>query len=794
MSLDRALQLHTAALAILGAVFVGLRPEASLVPALSAVVAVAAVALTDVLGWLRLNRWLANVMAIGAVAWSLREFFQIASEEQLMAIAHMLCYLQMVLLFQEKTTRVFWQIVVLSTLQVVVAAALDLGPQFGLLLGLYALIAISTLVLLCIYREVKRPPVMAGVTSRSPPREWTTLLAAPQVLINRATETDVRRGLTASIIARQTALLAVVTVLFAAVFFYATPRLSEASWLAGRSQAAGISGFRAELQLEERGRIHLSNQVVMRVSLTRMKDRKAVELIGEPYFHGAALTDYTYDELGGRWLPWRHPDSPRTGQRLGSPQIAPQTNTNLVRQDIVLEGTASGRRFAIMPMQAIPDQPEGRPYAGGGRRAEEAAFVSRQQRYSFATPAIFENRQLPAIPNPNRLQTLTDVAIFDAEMEHAKTFYADRFRRLAEIAAEVVNEQGLLNGKALNKAEVLERHFLAPDRYHYSLHLDFHRDHDLDPIEDFVSNHRTGHCEYFASALVLMLRSQGIPARLIWGYKGGAYNSLGHYYNVQQRHSHAWVEAWLAPGEAPETEIAGKPSEGGTWYRLDPTPGSEIQFSTGEEGVGERVAQAFDYIELLWRDYVLGLNQNRQDDIVYEPLTAQTAILPAFPSVQRWLRRMSIQLGLDLPIGGGRGGPRAIEGSLAFFVTGGLLLLLFLAYGLRLAGRAFARWRPAKAGGSGSHAPPFYRQLERLLARLPLIRRAGQTPQELAQAAANRLAAAEAPAEAAPLPPQIVAAYYRVRFGAERLDKNESVAIEQALAALAAAVRQRSNK
>src|SRR4029078_3341466 len=109
MSLDRALQLHTAALALLGAVFVGHGGEAVFIPVATALAAVSAVALTDVLGWLRLNRWLANLIAIVAGVWSLRDIFDIASEEKLMAIANMLCYLQIVMLFQEKTARVYWQ-------------------------------------------------------------------------------------------------------------------------------------------------------------------------------------------------------------------------------------------------------------------------------------------------------------------------------------------------------------------------------------------------------------------------------------------------------------------------------------------------------------------------------------------------------------------------------------------------------------------------------------------------------------------------------------------------------------
>jgi hypothetical protein len=162
MWLDRALQFHVAALAVLGAIFVGLRHEATVVPALAAIAAVAAFLVTDVLAWVRLNRWAANAIIVVAVGWSLREFIQISPDEKLMAIASMLCYLQIVLLFQEKGARIYWQLIVLSTLEVVVAAALDLGPQFGLLLALYAVIAIGALVLLCIHRETRgRAPAPA---------------------------------------------------------------------------------------------------------------------------------------------------------------------------------------------------------------------------------------------------------------------------------------------------------------------------------------------------------------------------------------------------------------------------------------------------------------------------------------------------------------------------------------------------------------------------------------------------------------------------------------------------------
>jgi hypothetical protein len=105
--------------------------------------------------------------------------------------------------------------------------------------------------------------------------------------------------------------------------------------------------------------------------------------------------------------------------------------------------------------------------------------------------------------------------------------------------------------------------------------------------------------------------------------------------------------------------------------------------------------------------------------------------------------------------------------------------------------RRLARWLPSTVGGKGaaSIAPAFYRRFERLLSRLGLRRNQGQTANELASAAARRLAAGNGHA-AAGLPAEVVAAYYRVRFGGQRLDKTEAEAIEQSLAVLGTSVIQ----
>src|SRR5690606_8732153 len=128
------------------------------------------------------------------------------------------------------------------------------------------------------------------------------------------------------------------------------------------------------------------------------------------------------------------------------------------------------------------------------------------------------------------------------------------------------------------------------------------------------ANHRTGHCEYFASALVMMLRSQDIPARLVVGYLGGEYNKLGRYYQVYQRDAHAWVEVYLEPEQVPPETYPPELTRFGGWYRLDPTPSSTEEEAV-RGGVLRTVDQVLDYAQVLWNEYVLDMDPERQRDV-----------------------------------------------------------------------------------------------------------------------------------------------------------------------------------
>jgi hypothetical protein len=77
-----------------------------------------------------------------------------------------------------------------------------------------------------------------------------------------------------------------------------------------------------------------------------------------------------------------------------------------------------------------------------------------------------------------------------------------------------------------------------------------------DAVDDFLFRSRNGFCEHFATAYAVLMRAAGVPARVVGGYQGGRWNSLGEFLTVRQTDAHAWCEVW-------------RPERG--WTRVDPT-------------------------------------------------------------------------------------------------------------------------------------------------------------------------------------------------------------------------------
>ncbi len=117
------------------------------------------------------------------------------------------------------------------------------------------------------------------------------------------------------------------------------------------------------------------------------------------------------------------------------------------------------------------------------------------------------------------------------------------------------------------------------------------------PLVDFLFKHKYGNCEYFASALAVMLRASGISANVVGGYKGGLYNAVGGYYIVLQKNAHVWVEAYLKDTG---------------WVRLDATPVNSVDMTADDKKMFMQLRLLFDSINYLWNSLVINYNLDKQ--------------------------------------------------------------------------------------------------------------------------------------------------------------------------------------
>ena len=110
---------------------------------------------------------------------------------------------------------------------------------------------------------------------------------------------------------------------------------------------------------------------------------------------------------------------------------------------------------------------------------------------------------------------------------------------------------------------------------------------------------RKGHCEYFASAMAVMLRTLGIPSRLVTGFQGGVLNPISGWSVVRASDAHAWVEAWI-PGRG--------------WMTFDPTPAAR---QTPRPSVLARLFFYMDAAEMFWQDWVVNYDIQRQATLAF---------------------------------------------------------------------------------------------------------------------------------------------------------------------------------
>ena len=775
MHVERLLQINIATLVALSAFMLGAGQQEVILPLATLVAAMLSVWLTDVTGRLVLPRIVARLAPLVALLVSLPAALQLERYSLIAAVGRFLVYLQIIHLFHKKDLRIYGLLLRLTLLVVVVAGLLSQDLFFGAMLVLYLFTALSALLLLFLHGE--RPDFQAGgrpASSRPAPADpsgggrWP--LAAQRATVSSAASG--RIPVQGAMFPRLLT-MGIVVLGISILVFFTVPRVGRGAWRGGRASILSMVGFSDKVTLGELGKIIEDPAEVLRMSVLDPATGKPYPVRGEVYLRGAVLTSYRQ----GAWQP-----SPLPVFRWGplKKMLSAMPGEGVVRQKIVIEPMDRPELFYVWP--CVLPAPANVEFDDRSERLVRPVELTQQRfQYELDTTA-FEDGRLAALVPSHGWGNLGELTQMPTDSGRSTV------PSLVALAEQWVNESGLPRGDRYGRARLLERQLRDSGRFRYSLEGQ-PRDLSLDPIEDFITNNPRGHCEYFATALVLMLRSQGIPARLVVGYRSDEWNKVGEpFLQVRQLHAHTWVEAFLERDEIPEESKSGWPGRwlAGGWLRLDPT-------AAGGESARDswlvRPSKYLDWLNFAWNNYVMEMDRSRQHQAIYQPVADALRDAALAVTDPKTLAKLADALGLSRwhqP-----GSPWFEWRAFLAVVFGGGVIVLVLGL---LTSRKLRRWL-AWVGSRGDLARrgeqvrvEFYRRLEALLARFGLRRPPCQTQREFARAAGLSLGERLGDQQLAPLPLLVAEAFYRVRFGRARLDSSQAQAVELALARLERAI------
>ncbi len=765
---------------------------------------VLSLAITDFLGYFRLPRNQASLLAVGVMLYFLPSGLRSSGEARLLVLAEMLIYLQVILLFQEKDERVFWWLAVMSLLQTVVAAGFSAGLVFGILLVAYTLIGMFGLALIVLYGQWQRaasplprswvrgawgkgPGVRPGESGSGPlpdkappvpPRRWP--LADPEITFTATPGGNAQAGLGTEFLIRM-AFIALGGMLLMLIIFIAVPRPKGRAFRGSATQAQPVVGFNQSIALGQLGELLESRQEVLQLKLyTDSAEKNLYPLREDVYLRGATVVTYNNGE-------WSREQPPATESffdfRLLQSVALPK---EVVVQDVTMDPDIGGRDlFYIYP---IVEPASGRDvtYAPESERLVRSALAlssgegPKSLHFKVGTSGLVDGHLAQLVPAGHPVDV-------------GPLLQSPALPRLTELAARWVQESKLPPQRHLEIARTFERNLSGSGQFEYSLKGEA-RDPAIDAIEDFVSAHPRGHCEYFATALALMLRSQGIPSRVVLGYRCDEWDEVERCYQVRQLHAHAWVEAYLDAAQIPESLRRGDVRRwaNGGWLRVDGTPPGTVGSLAANRSTWGSFQDRFRSWQHAWDKYVIDMDRQRQQAAIYRPISrAVRGITASLSNPGQW-REILINLWTALA--------KTARSGIMGFLLGLLAIAAFLATPIAVGwllwrvGRMLWQRFVGKGGrisrGSRSSVE-FYRRFEQIVQRLGLRRIAGQTPREFAHVVGDRLVAMNGRREQAELAMQVVEAYYRVRFGRQKLDPASAQSVERALAELTAGTKSR---
>jgi protein-glutamine gamma-glutamyltransferase len=807
----RRLTIYFGLFATIAAGLVGLGQNSWNLPLLVGVCSIVSIIYTDILGWVYLHRVLVYIAMIFGACVAIYGFLSDASANRLLSVGNLLVYVQLPLMFQKKSKRVFEQWGVFLLLELVVAALVNDNVLYGVMMlpvlaiGCAALMGLAQFASFLRHNESVSESTSLWarllhwlgkeqlVTRRSSGVTLTAHQSPPAEVANaEATPMQWRSGILPTAIA---------TLFFSACYFYMLPRLHSGAFEGeGLGWGGAKIGFSEQISLQFIGKVLQNDTPAFRLSMKNGTNGTNYRPNQPPYIRSTVVHRYIDGPNQGVWQPGDF-----RGGGFGSlAAFAELPNTSELDTDItsrqdkvlvqIVEKSPFGEVVSAIPPCARQEKSPFRLVRRDWRMVDprEAATgeIPPKRSYSFLTYAFMSGQDSPI---------LADMAdSFEDKQPGTFSQYEGellRFPSSLEVAVPAMNRilarssEPLTN--KLNKALFLEDYFSNGGEYSYSLSLTGPVDRSLDPIADFVMNKKSGHCQFFASSLALLLRSMGIPTRLVIGFRPSEYNDYGGYFQVLQNHAHVWVEAYFTLEEIEASDFQSRTNipiprwaTKGVWLRLDPTPAVDGSNAGGSFRISR--TQTLDAMQDLWTEMVMNMDKNKQGSIF--SLFAESSD-GSYANVWLQLQAVFSRMQSSRFIGGFLSPDRWFSWRVAaVIIAAGMLAVgvwrstVWLLPGSRA--KLLARRRKSRATQSRVE---YYERAAKLLKKLGFKRKPSETPREFLRSAALQLQAVGISLEDRDLSDP----FYARRFGTTESEELEQVTrIQRAISQLELAIRE----
>jgi transglutaminase-like putative cysteine protease len=590
-------------------------------------------------------------------------------------LIHLVLFIMVVKLFSAQTERDHIYLALIAFMMILASAVLTVDSFFLAAFALFLLLTVTTAISMEMRRSLR-----------------------DSALNNLQVAGGSGAGISHSVSVAGGALVVGILIVSAGIFFM-LPRISSNYLSRFAAQSSFASGFSNEVTLGEIGRIQQLDTVVMHVEFTQ----KPAVLPADLKWRGISLNNFD-----GRH--WRNTTSGWTVRSSADRQLYLQTDQF---KGLLVGGLQSARQpgeavhyritmqplgmnvVFVLPVAYSIDAGPPRDFAIDGSGSISLVDPTRQVRIYNG------DSRLEAPTAGEKISDNVDIPARVAEQYLQLPLNLDP--RIAQVAASETRDAASVYAKAAAIEAFLQ------NRFGYTLEMQDAPD-GRDPLSYFLFVRKQGHCEYFSSAMAVMLRTQGIPSRVINGFRNGEYNDVSGRYIIRARDAHSWVEAYI-PGYG--------------WATFDPTPAAILPGQTS----WSRMMLYVDAMRDFWNDWIINYDFAHQETLSQKSLTQGRQY---FEELQQWWKTkyrgaLDRVRGLNLTVSQN---PQAVG-----WRATGIVLLLALLLNVRRVIRwmrdaALAR-RPRQAPRAA--ATIWYERMTRTLNKRGVQKSPQQTPREFVQ-------------------------------------------------------------